>query len=202
MSRLSKFLFAAAFVGLAQVSQAQLLNTGLGDFNTSRESSDGPGQRVSVASNTTIGSFGFWIGTTGTVDMKFMIWDNSGANLLFSQVKTFTDVVNNSLRMTDAISFNLLAGQTYIFAIIGNGENRVSAFLNPTPFSQNGLTIVNPNSNFGPYNSPTYLGDAGATIALRINGVNTNVVPEPSTYAMMTAGLLAVFAVSRRKRSA
>ena len=136
--------------------------------------------------------------------MKFVIFDNAGTTQLFSQVKTYTNLSDNTLITTDAMSFNMLAGQTYMFGIIGNGFFDVSAFYAPTAFSQNGLTIVNPNSNLGPYDNPTSVGDAAATIALQINGGNggTTVTPEPNTYLLMSGGLIAVFAASRRKRSA
>ncbi|MBY0490089.1 MAG: PEP-CTERM sorting domain-containing protein [Gemmatimonadaceae bacterium] len=75
---------------------------------------------------------------------------------------------------------------------------------NPPPFGTNWLNMYELNINGA-------AGVAGSnTLAIRVTGngltdgilANTSVVPEPSTYALMAAGLAGLVAIKRRRRAA
>ena len=197
--RHAMYAIALSTVCAVSTAHAQLLNTGIGTSVTSRGASSGPAQRVSAASNTDIGTFGFWLSTVGAVNMKYMIWDEAGTTKLFEQTKSVNSA-SLQLVLADPFAFTMLAGQTYHFAIIGDGDYGVSYFSPTLSLTQNGLSIVNNNTNFGPYSAPVYQGEAAATIALAINGSSTT-VPEPGTYLLMASGL-AVLGLSVRHRRA
>lgn len=189
----------ASVVAFVPVAKAQIFSTGIGNSTTERTAASGPSQRVSVQQTTQVTAFGFWIGVSGAVDLKFMIWDAAGANILYQQVKSVSGLGTGTLVMSNPMAFTLNAGQTYDFAILGNGDYNVSYFFTPTTFSQNGLSLVNNNRNYGSYDTPALQGEASASVALRINGTQTT-VPEPTSVALFSVGLTALGIASRRKR--
>jgi hypothetical protein len=181
-------------------AQPTLFSTGIGNNTTSRSSGSGPAQRVSVSANTTIGSFGFWLGTTGAVDMKFYIFDVTTGTKIFEQTKS-VNAATGTLTFSDYAAVNLLGGNTYDFGIIGNGSFNVSYFTPILNLTQDAFTVSAPNTNYGPYSDPQFQGSAGATIALEIRGADVGVVPEPSTYALMGTGLIGLVGMAGRKRA-
>lgn len=192
-------LVAAAMTLAPTVARAQLFSTGVGNGDTFRTAVEGPSQRVRAQQTTQVTSFGFWLGVEGTVDLKFMIWDATGSNLLYQQVKTVSSVSTGTLVLSNPLSFTMNAGQTYDFAILGNGNYYVSFFFPTIEKTQNGLTLVNSNRNYGTYASPSLVGEASATMALQINGAQTT-VPEPTSIALFSIGLTGVGLAARRKR--
>ncbi len=195
----SAAVIAAAMTMAPAMAQAQLFSTGLGTGESFRDAALGPGQRVTAAQTTQVTSFGFWMGVEGTVDLKFMIWDAAGANILFQQVKTVSSVAPGSLVMSNPMSFTMNAGQTYEFAVLGNGNYSVSFFFNPPAVTQNGLSLAGANRNYGPYGAPVLKEQANATMAIRIDGTQTT-VPEPTSVALFSVGLTALGIAARRKR--
>ncbi len=172
-----------------------LLDTGPGNGTTSRGSSNGPGQGVAVGADTTLTQFGFYMDTPGGGNLNFMIWDGTNSNLLFSQTVAASTTNTIGLVLSDPFSFNLTAGNTYYFGVVSDTAENVDYFFPTINSTQNSLSLVNPNTNYTGFANPTFQNSAGATIALQLVG---DQVPEPSTVALMGAGLIGVFA-GRRK---
>lgn len=200
-----RVLRTVALVGLliaSRVADAQIFDTGIGDFTTFRTATLGPGQGVNASLTQSISSFGFYAGVTNAAtNLKFQIWNSANSSILFEQIKTYGPLASGTLVTTNAMSFTLNSGNTYYFALLGDNNYNVSAFFSPIAFSQNGISLVNPNTNYGPYASPAFMGSAAASIALRINGPGTT-VPEPGSIALLGAGLVGLAGVAVRRNRA
>ena len=188
-------------------AQPAFFSTGIGtaeDLN--RTGALGVEQDVFLAAPTTLGSFGFWLGTTGTVDMKFLIFRTLDDVKVFEQVRTLTNVARGTLVQADASSVLLAANTSYTFAIIGDGQYSVSQFFpivqDDAVVNQGIFQLGSSNSNWTPYAAPTRVGGTGgSTIALQIEGARPRAVPEPSSLAMLTLGLLGLGAAKARRSS-
>jgi hypothetical protein len=193
-------LASASAIGVQYSNAATIFDLSPSNNTTFRSPDDGPGQGVSVSQNTTITSFSFFADMPNGGDLKFMIWDSTNSNMLLSQVVSVG--ASNSLGWisSGALSFNLLAGDTYYFGIIGDNNLDVGFIFPTVAYSSNGLTALsNGNSNYDNFSNPVVQSQlASAEIALRIDGV-TSAVPEPSTWAMMLLGFAGVGYVSFRQ---
>ncbi len=196
------FLVVMVLLGAAAVAQAgTILDTGTALSLTSRTSAEGPGQGVAVSVSTTVTQFGFYLDTPSGGNLEFMIWNGTNSTLLFSQIDSAATTSSPALVLTAPMSFSLLAGSTYYFAVIPDTAANIEYFSSPISLSQNGLSLVNPNTNYGPYSAPVFIGSAGATIALQIDGT-TAAVPEPATWfsAVLGLGLLSLAGRSWSRR--
>jgi hypothetical protein len=195
---------AIGLLGAAAVGQAAtLFDTGTGPSLTSRTSTLGPGQGVSVSVNTTLTQFGFYLDTPSGGNLKFMIWDGTNTTLLYSETDAAATTSSPALVLTKVLSFSLLSGNTYYFAVIPDTAANIEYF-SLTSLSQNGLSLVNPNTNYGPFSSPVFVNSAAATIALQIDGSQAPSVPEPATWfsSVLGLGLLIMFGkILNRARS-
>jgi hypothetical protein len=181
---------AIGLLGAAAVGQAStLFDTGTGPNLTGRTSISGPGQGVSVSVNTTLTQFGFYLDTPSGGNLKFMIWNGANTTLLYSETDAAATTSSPALVLTQVLSFSLLAGNTYYFAVIPDTSANIEYFSPPISLSQNGLSLVNPNTNYGPFSSPAFIGFAGASIALQIDGTQAPGVPEPATWLSSVLGL-------------
>ncbi len=189
----------ASLIGINHSDAATIFD--LGQSNNAIPTTIGLGQGVSVSQNTTITDFSFFADMSTGGNAKFMIWDSTNLNLLFSQVVSVEASSSLSWISSGALpSFNLTAGDTYWFGIIGDNDLAVGFFVPTFPYSSNGLTALTNNSKYLDFADPTFDGTAAAQLSLRIDGV-TSAVPEPSTWAMMLLGFAGVgFMGYRRSR--
>ena len=181
----------------AAAASAQLLNTGVGTLTGTLSALTGLGQGVAVGTATTVTQFGFWLGTAAAgTTVKYLIWDGTSNSLVYSQTRTLAAATaDNTLQLSDAFSFDLLAGRTYFFGVVADQDFTVSANLVPgIPTSADGLTFDDPNVVFDGFDVPTTSTGVddrgGASLAMQLYGTQTAaVIPEPATVALVGLGL-------------
>ena len=195
--------FAAASLFALRTADAQtLLSTGnVGTQNATGSNLAQYGQRVKVASNTTVTQFGFWSKFNGSNDVMYSIRSEDGSKLLYSQTITRVNTGDFALLFSDPFSFNLLAGQTYDFVIGASSSDWfITKFFFEKALTQSGLTLVNPGGVYlGQFPDAKLDSHNQGTWAIEIRG--SSVVPEPGTYVLLATGLAALFVVRRRRRA-
>lgn len=186
----------------APATAATLLDMGPPNSTTSRAADSGPGQLVNVSTNTTLTNIGFYSASTNGGDLKYMIWDGTDSTLLFSIVGGLPVAGSPTLTFSPDFVFNLVAGSSYYFGVISDAAADYGYTYPPITVSQNGLTATGVNSNYANYASPSFAGDAAASINLVLLGSQAGgAVPEPATWMMLILGFGAVgFAVRKAKR--
>ena len=192
---------AACTVVATPAFAAELFNGGTPNNTTFRGAGDGPGQTIAVTTATTLTNIGFYSASPSGGNIKYLIFDSTGANLLFSITSAAATSSSTSLIKSPTFSFSLLAGNSYQFGIISDSTLQVGFDFPPSFLSQNGLTSVGTNTNYSNYLSPTFLGSALASIPLTLDGTQGAGValPEPATWAMMLVGFGMVgFGLRRR----
>jgi len=207
MRNLMKCVVAGAAFAMATLSSpllaTTLLDLGAPNFTTVRIAGDGPGQLVNVATNTSLTNIGFYSATPNGGNVKYMIWDGTNSTLLFSIVGTTVTGSTPTLTFSPDFTFNLLAGSSYYFGIISDSALDVGIInTGAITLTQNGLTATGSNSNYSNFASPTFAGNAFASINLVLLG-SQGAVPEPATWMMMLIGFGAIgWSVRRGRKSA
>lgn len=165
---------------------------------TYRGSDYGPGQGVIVGTTTTITDMAFYLNMPSGGDLKFMIWDGSNSNLLFSSVLNGVAASGTQTWVaSDPFSFTLQGGDEYWFGIIADNDVDIGYIYPPVAYSANGLTAdTNGNSNYTSFANPASYGYAFAEIGLQLDNTPT---PEPSSFLLLGSGLLGLAGVLRRR---
>jgi len=139
------------------------------------------GQGVLVgATGITITDMAFYLNMPSGGDLKFMIWDSTDANLLFSSVLSGVGLSEiPSWVSSSPFSFTLQANTEYWFGIIADNNMDVGYISTPIGYSANGLTAdTGGNSNYSTFANPTFYNKGGAEIGLQLSGGG---VPEPGS---------------------
>jgi PEP-CTERM motif len=200
--RIAGLTLAAVFLAAGPAPAQILLSSGIGNDATSRSAYNGPGQEISVGTNTFLGSFGFWmdLGTSANVD--FMIWDATNSTLLASDIESFGPTAGFELLTSGPVNFNLTGGDSYYFGVMADQAANISFFFPEIGTCQNTLCFIGDNSNYlagAGFDSPYFDGFGAASIALQLNGPE-GVVPEPSSLALLATGLFGMVGAARRRR--
>lgn len=188
------FMVCAGLAWNVPAKATLILDTGPGTFTTMRASDSGPGQGVAANQNVTITQMAMDLNLPNGGDIKYMIWDVTNTTLLYSQILTIAPSSTPTFVLSNPFSFNLSAGQTYYFGVIADNNLTVSAFFPAETLSENGLTLVNPNSNYANFSSPTFSSFGAASITLQLYSGTTTVTPEPASCALL-AGALGILAL-------
>lgn len=189
----------------ASANAALLLDTGVGSSTTDRGPGNGEGFAVGVSFSTTTTVTGFAMDffMPDGGNMKFMIWDSLGTtNLYWGTAQAVAASNVTSSFQSNAFSLVLNAGNTYYFGVIGDAAYTLTYTFTVT--SQNGLSTITPNFNYGNFANPTLTvnDQGGAQGDLKIYGTQGVVegVPEPASLGLIGAGLvLLAVRASRRK---
>jgi hypothetical protein len=181
-----------------------VLNTGLGNAITYRPADSGPGQAVFASDAVTITGMALQLAMPNGGDIKYMIWNSTNSVLLFSEEQTVTASTTPTFVQSDPFSFDLIAGSTYYFGVIGDNNLNVEYITPSVPVTQNGLTVLlTGNSNYVNFSTPTVARPGFVEMALQLSGGSESQVPEPAGWLMVLSGailvaLLRVFVVRRR----
>ncbi len=197
------FFVAAAFAcGLlsffANAWAGVVFDTGASTDITHRSANFGPGQGVAVSSATTIDGFAMELAMPNGGNVKFTIWDDTNANLLYSEI----DAISASGLLTYVSTtglgggFALMAGHTYYFGAISDAGMDVGYMVSPLPVSENGMTSIDgANVNYAGFETPALASPGHANIALRLSEYVG--VPEPAAMALLGVGLFGLGAARR-----
>jgi hypothetical protein len=164
---------------------------------TFRGADSGPGQGVVVGTTTTITDMAFYLNMPNGGDLKFMIWDDTNSNLLFSTVLNGVAASNTQTWVaSNPFSFTLNSGHEYWFGIIADNSVDVGYIYPTYAYSANGLSAdANGNSNYSGFANPVNAGNGAAEIGLQL----TSGVPEPGSFLLLGSGILGLAGVLRRK---
>lgn len=198
-----KLLVASAAMIVSPISPAAadvLLDMGAPNSTTVRSADNGPGQLVNVATDTVLSNIGFYSAAPNGGDLRYMIWDGTNSNLLFSIVGAAPVGSTPVLTYSPNFSFNLTAGSSYYFGIISDANADFGFTVPLITTTQNGLTATGVNSNYTSFASPAFAGLAAASINLVLLGSQTAAVPEPATWALMLIGFAGIGVTMRAQR--
>jgi hypothetical protein len=183
-----------------------LLNTTSGAPQTIGITFGTYGQGVSVATDTTLTQIGIWVGDPASGSADFQIWDASNTTLLFSETQPVDETSATELLLSDPFSFDLVAGSTYYFDVIGayskSGDQQLGFIPGTAAQTQNGLSLVWPNSVYFSASQPGGFAQ-GSSFTLPMELIGTQgqsdppSVPEPATLILVALGCAALVALKK-----
>jgi hypothetical protein len=199
-----RIIVCAAACLWVQTSNASILfQPGPGNNNPVINSAgdQGVGQPISVTSAAVVTQFGFYLDMFFGGDIKFLIFDSTNTQLLYSSAPEAIGASNSlALVMSPVISFDADAGETYHFGFAADNIFGFGYYFPEEAYSQNGFSYAGGNDVYALYAMPTFERSGNTNVGLEIDGTLTPAsVPEPA----MLLPLALVFAVglyrSRRR---
>ena len=158
----------------------------------------GPGEGVAVSTTQSISNMEFFLSMPNGGDLKFMIWDGTNSNLLFSNVLTGVQASDTKTWVSSPdFNFTLTAGNSYFFGVVADAPVNVGYLFPSKDYSSNGLTaFTSGNAYYDFFDNPVYDSHNGNEWGLRLDA---SAVPEPGSIALLGTGVLGLAGVLRRK---
>lgn len=199
LSFLFQFLL---FLQGAHASEILLNTNGSGTPQTVGLTFGTYGQGVSVGTDTTLTQIGIWVGNPARGTAEFEIWNGSNTTLLFSETQMVDPASGTELLLSMPFTFNLMAGNTYYFDVIGpyssSGDQQLGFIAGTAAETQDNLTPVWPNSVYLGPTQPAGFAQGSFTLPLELIGTQGAAnVAEPGTVGLM-ALVCAALAIGRR----
>jgi hypothetical protein len=206
-------LLVATGLGASLGLQADpiLLDSGTLNGTASRSAGSGFATGISVTTTTNLTQIALNLGMPGGGNIKYMIWDGTNTNLLFSQTVAVGASATTSYVLSNPFSFSLTAGSTYYIGAIADGSLNYGYIFPATTVTQNGLTSLSSGStNYLNFASPTFNpGTVAITLPIQLFGTQGTgggggggggQTPEPATLLPVAFGVVAL--VTKKFRSA
>jgi len=199
-------LIGLAFRAAPCQASTIVLDTGPGNVITYRLANSGLGQPVLASDAITITGIAMDLAMPDGGDIQYMIWNSTNSALLFSEEQAVAASSTPVFVQSEPFSFNLEAGDTYYFGVIGDNNLEVQYITPSAPVTQNGLTALSTgNSNYVNFAAPTYSGPGFVEVALELYGSEDAQTPEPASWLTVFSGVIAVaflrFFMNVRRRS-
>jgi hypothetical protein len=204
----------ASVLSLAIATAPVVAQTGVVSFTggstfTGFSSDETVGWRFTVgASSISVISLGWWDQTPATdlaATHQVGIWTLGGTLLGSTTVQT-NSALTGDFRYEAVTAFTLNANTSYLIGgrdLLGDGDNYISSVANLVTGAGITFNEAARSENGTGFAAPTTLSaNTGGRFGANFQYRPTTVVPEPSTYALLGAGLAAMAVVARRRRTA
>jgi hypothetical protein len=159
------------------------------------------------ASALTVTALGWWDETPNdplAATHQVGIWTSAGALLGSTTVLTNSTLVNG-FRYVDVAAFNLAANSTFLIGgrdLLDDGDRYVTSVGALVTGAGVTFTGAARSDNGTGFAAPTIVtANSGGRFGANFRYTTTTVVPEPSTYALLATGLVALGVATRRRRA-
>ncbi|MCU0647308.1 MAG: PEP-CTERM sorting domain-containing protein [Gemmatimonadaceae bacterium] len=214
LSRTVRLLIAATAINAAIAVPSHAQSTGVVSFtNGSIFSAFDTDETVgwqfrTGASALTVTALGWWDETPTTplaATHQVGIWTATGS-LLGSTTVLTTSTLLNGFRYVNVTPILLAANSTFLVGgrdLVGDGDNYVTSVGSLVTGAGVTFTGAARSDNGTGFTAPTIItANTGGRFGANFQYVTTTtVIPEPSTYALVATGLVALGGVARRRRT-
>lgn len=205
-NQLSRFAVAALMLGTSALAQATVVfDSSLGNFamNETRGSDSNYAAVLHFTQDVQVARIGVFTSVNDDQDIKFLIFDSAfngtgTGSLLLSDRKSFTKNTTQTFIYSDLIDFTFLANHTYDVGILGSTGTLTGSW-GIGDYTQNGITAISWNANFGNFDAPITGDYAGVVPFVQLVSAN---VPEPVSTALFGLGLAGLACARRQAKKA
>jgi len=186
-------------------SQAGMIvfDTGIGNATSFRPSDFGAGQPILVMDCTIITNMAMQVAMPNGGNIEYMIWNASNSVLLFSEEQAVAASTTPDFVVSSSFSFDVLAGDTYFFGVIGDNNLYIQYITPSKPITQNGLTaLLTGNSNYQDFKMPAVVKPGFVEIPLQLYAeAAEQQTPEPASWLTLGAGAIFLFMKAHRRQA-
>jgi hypothetical protein len=169
-------------------------------FSSAESAGIGPATRVTVSSATTIDQIGALLDLNSSGQLRFFLFNHSGATLFLSDAKNVTDD-GMSYKESDVFpDVTLQPGIGYTIEAIANVGASWRQGTSQSNYVENGITVGTTFSLITNFNSPIVGGVFPGMGSLRLSNSSSE-VPEPTSMLLSALGLLSLASLRRLRRS-